>query len=41
MELPMTPPPMTSTSTDAAGWDILAVAAFMTLIVAETVCSSK
>src|SRR5258706_14379862 len=31
MELPMTPPPMTSTSTCSAGWDILAVSAFMTL----------
>src|SRR5438270_13710805 len=31
MELPMTPPPMTSTSTGSAVWDILAVSAFMTL----------
>src|SRR5258706_10101241 len=39
MELPMTPPPMTSTSTDSAGWDILSASAFMTHILAETVCT--
>src|SRR2546423_2923256 len=41
MNLPMTPPPMTSTSTGAAVWDILAASTFMTHTVCERISRQR